>query len=950
MASATDAIYINDSVVFNPPPIDARAFLNRAQFGVSTSLPYETFNTINFTNTASGIMSGSPGFRLLLVTNTTLLPALNFVNQGQINGSTYVEVQASNIMNSGPITVSDQGRILISGKNVNLSRNALRSGPISNSCISTLFGPTYVNPAGVVDLYWGNGQNNRLDATGKTMPLDAGNFDLPFPFSPAHQVIDGSFPGSTFTNNVIVGGSDYYGAWVHRSVIDQNKYAIQVVFAPTNFFNTNITTDVRFDFNGNDGYTAVVGFNSPDFDIVLQKYVTNHIYLLDSMAFKNVALSRNSSSTPITRRPNNYATATTTPPCEFVTGFPANAVFTPDLIYNPITYQTNNVAVQYSGYSASFNEDRAFVSVNPLTLAGRIEVYGDTMVLDQTRIRAEQTISIKTANLISNKVARVDAPFMIYDLTSTLPQLVVSNLAPATVNRLFGQVEAWSATWKNFERLSNVTNELNFHVLIVGHSLEVSKPVTIDTFAAKAPSVTVADPLRIRTAMKLDAPSLTVNQDLILPFASQWSKTNVLNVLDFTNRGNVVVSQAAYYGADRAQGYNSFVNTGTNSAVATFIQSGYFENAGCVQSSGGILNVAANQAYLHGLPTSLYTNVFTNAFFQFPGIWVTNVQTNTIYVTSPAKLQANSDVQVSANQLVLSNAVIQAGLSSPGALTLSVTSRLVDSGQDAKNQINVTSGLNVPVKPQFSDLLATYVNCTAGFSMGLQTTWAGSDLGRTTQGFTNNLAIGKLTLDGAQFSQFTFAAPPGQSGKALYVEYLELLNYATNFLSGSLSIDPSITIYFANANIPAAKLDNSNGGRLRWVRSFTGPLSSTNVVYPSGEVFTLNTALVTSKDIDSDCDGIVNADDPTPIYSADQALLSATRTATTNNVVAVALTWKAICGSTSWVEYKPSFTSANWLPLTQYINNTGVSTNYTYLDGVTNTFRIYRLRVNPPQP
>src|SRR5262249_19593997 len=148
-----------------------------------------------------------------------------------------------------------------------------------------------------------------------------------------------------------------------------------------------------------------------------------------------------------------------------------------------------------------------------------------------------------------------------------------------------------------------------------------------------------------------------------------------------------------------------------------------------------------------------------------------------------------------------------------------------------------TGGFEMLTRPITSDLLATYLTSLASsYSQESFHLWCAEDRGATVAGYSNNLALGKLTLDGAQNSLFHFSAPPDQTGKALYVDYLELLNWATNYddtLVGALDISTNITIYFANANITPSKLDHSNGGHLRWVRDFTGPLSSTNILYPN---------------------------------------------------------------------------------------------------------------------
>src|SRR4051812_41557787 len=103
---ATDPIFINDSPIANPPPIEARAFLNRSIFTIdsfSVVSAYTIKNTGCYTNTASGVMSAIAGFQFLLVTNATKRSALNFINQGVIDGGPYLEIQASNIVNTGPM-------------------------------------------------------------------------------------------------------------------------------------------------------------------------------------------------------------------------------------------------------------------------------------------------------------------------------------------------------------------------------------------------------------------------------------------------------------------------------------------------------------------------------------------------------------------------------------------------------------------------------------------------------------------------------------------------------------------------------------------------------------------------------------------------------------------------------------------------------------------------------
>lgn len=79
MWAAPSPIYENYGAVTNVPQIDALAFANYGQFGVGSLLPYETQNTLYFTN--KGIMQGNPGFRLEHVTDNGVRgPANVFFN------------------------------------------------------------------------------------------------------------------------------------------------------------------------------------------------------------------------------------------------------------------------------------------------------------------------------------------------------------------------------------------------------------------------------------------------------------------------------------------------------------------------------------------------------------------------------------------------------------------------------------------------------------------------------------------------------------------------------------------------------------------------------------------------------------------------------------------------------------------------------------------------------
>src|SRR6185436_5890031 len=266
----------------------------------------------------------------------------------------------------------------------------------------------------------------------------------------------------TFTSLVSVGGFGY-GAFAHRTQTSPSNLTIQVVFAPTNNFDSNFTTQVRFYTNFGGGIaTPVVHFKAVDTDLVTRRQNTNSVFLVDNGGAETNFFLARPFGNGATRRPNIYELFRSEPffgPSFLLNG---NTPYTPDLIYNP-GYRLANVTNGYAAYSAAINSGSAGAPiVDPTNLLGRVELLGETITLDQARVRAESTVTIRTSNLSSNRLAQVDAPFLNYDLRSLQPQMVISNLAPASVRRLSGQIAAWTGRWKNYD---SVSNEIDFHVL-----------------------------------------------------------------------------------------------------------------------------------------------------------------------------------------------------------------------------------------------------------------------------------------------------------------------------------------------------------------------------------------------------------------------------------------------------------------------------------------------------
>jgi hypothetical protein len=350
------------------------------------------------------------------------------------------------------------------------------------------------------------------------------------------------------------------------------------------------------------------------------------------------------------------------------------------------------------------------------------------------------------------------------------------------------------------------------------------------------------------------------------------------------------------------------------------------------------------------------------------------VVTNAVTNVFGAKLQAVGDVRILANDLVLSNSFISSG----GTLELTVTNSVLDAGTNALNRWFTSGGFECALAAETSDLFGTYVTSQAlVYNQEVFHTWCGADFGPDGEGFFNNMALGKLTLSGTNRTLFHFS-PPEKTLKnggvsALYVDYLELQGSVLDY-ENAIEIDPSLTIYFAAANVAAEKLNGAVGGRIQWVSTFAGPLSSTNIFYAStGQTYTFNIALVTSKDLDSDGDGIVNADDPEPIPVPAAAIVGSAETSEASSdiklgalssrelrlrIASVAaasaktavLSWDAPANAMNYLECKPSFSARDWTVVTNFVSGS-VTTRVTVQEPLSKEGqRIYRVRIVPPSP
>ena len=248
------------------------------------------------------------------------------------------------------------------------------------------------------------------------------------------------------------------------------------------------------------------------------------------------------------------------------------------------------------------------------------------------------------------------------------------------------------------------------------------------------------------------------------------------------------------------------------------------------------------------------------------------------------------------------------------------------------------SGFNLPIKPAQGDLLGTTVTNIAPFGKNINNLWAGLDHGYSNSGYVNNVAVGQLILDirgtvpgtsPAGSTKLTFnGTGTNYTTNAIYVDCLQLHHYAsyTNRVGTNLTglvFSTNLYIYYAQALIDdgssvAEKIDHFNNDHLRWVPTYAGIFSSTNIVYPDGTTNTANAALRNSSSIDSDGDGIPNASDSTPFLTSSE--MNFTITVTNLPPKSARLQWVTTGNGTNYIYYKTNLLSPGWLPFTTFKN------------------------------
>ena len=962
----TDALYENDAVLDytvpgNPPPaIDATNFVNNNTFSVVldslnpvkfiTVDYYEPKNVRNYTN--NGFMSVStddplfflpaqqlyegiiPTFQFDTLTTNQILHqmAASFYNSDSceidIGGGGQLIVWATNITSRG--TISGGGLIQLTGQNVDLTYSTLTlgEGGISGN----------VNASG---LDWGSG----TDTNGEWVP----SYDLT-PTTAQSSLYRTQYSPNWVNRMFLTDTTPYFNI----ENVDTNQIIVRAVFLLNP--SPNVTDNVYFS-----GNTAPVGGG---FDTIewLGMYVdsasgltmTNYLYLNDATGIYT-------NEPPINGVPDNFTfTGSTTP---IFIGTPAASGFL-NGIYQPVGEAETNF---YSYVDAQLISTTVATNAGPSNPSGaltnlpmRIQINAsrELNLNDYAEISGANYLSLTSTNQFDgNAGAQISSPYADISLGVTNGFLTVSNLLESPFPNWNGTVQAWSGRWLAFSTNDVITTDPisgvsttnfytvtnDFRVLIVNSQIAPTTSSQVQDFILHGTNIVISDALNILRTLSIDAQNLTLTTNGVGNGAASpdgelnvensgilWP-SSLPNLLNLTNNGAIRLGNLAVFGGPPPNNYQTFINNGLLSDQGSTIYASDFENSGAISNGAGSF-------ILQSLTTAL-----TNG-----------------------PIIAGGDVSITADSLVTSDLVLQAGKS----LTLQATNLLTDTGVIG-NVWTVggasSVGLNLPIKPASGDLLDTVITCTApGQNKQVVNTWAGTNDGPVTAGYMNNAAVGKLVLN-ALGANSSFKFNGTGASNALYVGNLELDGALTNGIPQGyefapwLSINTNLVIYYGDAimlgtsvadKIDEASQSGKNGGRLRWVSGYTGTFNSTNIVYPNGRIYAFNTALAQSTTLDSNGNGILNAIDSLPFFEPYQ--VNFTEKLTNNPLPTMLLTWCSIPSATNTVLYSTNVGGPYMLVLTNFVSSSlvpptgGWPITNTVADPIgTNHLRTYRVLVYP---
>ena len=836
-------------------------------------------NTLNYYNRCE--MDCTTGFRFDTQNGSGYKTAAGFYNYGNINcgtnnaaGAAGIYVNATNILNSGTINVGLNGLAQLSGKYVDLTAGTV----------------TVLN----------NGQNNSatISAIGVT-GMDTNGEWIP--------IIDLT-PTTAVSSAPLYFNLNNSAAYFQFKQLNPSNNVVRMIFLQNNSSNT-VPANVYFGVDPTDPVNGaghvewLGGYVSP----ATGQPATNYLYLTDDFV--------GGASTNILRYtspgvPNNFTFQETTAPFNFGTavtpGFPnlvgpGSGPFLAGNVSNNIYSYVN---AQLIGTSVSTNTVFSGALTN---LPGRVQITAaNELNLSLTTMMGMNYLQLNSTNQFDyDGQSLIVSPYADIYLGRTNGTMAINNLVVASIPVWNGTVQAWNTRW-----LATDANGVtwDYRALLV---MDTLNPVTAsrqqDFVLYSSNNVVISDALNISRTLSINCTNLLVTTnglgngsfsldgELNLNSSTMFWATSLPRLRCLTNNGAIRTMNFTKFGTP-ALPYLAMVNTGIiSNSAGTAIISGDFEN------NGGYFSAGSGSFTVQSLTTTI---------------------TNGNIVAGGAFSNTSSSFVVGGNTILAGNSI-----------TLVVTNLLTDLGLTNSfwslganyHGFGIAPGLNLPIKPVAGDLLGTTITNIVVSGTALTNTWAGEDRGYSVTGYANDAAVGQLVLTAQGVPPHTtwYFTGTGASN-AIYVDCLQLFNYATNHDAGynltNLQFNTNMVIYYAQALSGgvsvAEKLNGKNSNHLRWVPAYAGTFSSVALVYPDGTTNLVNAALASSSDMDSDGDGIVNSADPTPILVPSQVAF--TMTITNRPPLSARLQWTTIPNATNYIYFSTNLLSPTWLPLTNF--------------------------------
>ena len=927
----------------NPPPVfDATNFIINGSFTVNSEALtintelYEPLDVVNYV--ISGTMTNNTGFKFDSLTNGAApghAMAGSFYNGGEISCASFTDTSvafftdnlllglyagefiasATNIVNPGAVDVGTGGLMQFTGQNMDLSQGTFTVEAFD------LFNPFFYNP-GLNSIDYGVG----VDTNGEWQPA----FDLTPTTALSSLFSSQLIP--VFNQLYLTNSSCYY----YTAQPATNYIIYRAVFLNNNP-GVGVSNNVYFggDFVG--AGAAHVEWVGTYLDPSTGNMASNYLYLSD-LYF----LGAKTNNPIINGIPENFTFAEG---AQVFFGIPAPVQF-PTNVFNigPVTNYYSYVDAQLTPTTVSTNDSgNPYVTNYLAILPGRMQVSASQELnLAGAEITGPNYMSLSSPHQFDGASgAQVFVPYADINLGVTNGFLTISNLLEPSLPRWSGSVQAWSSDWIYVDA-NNITND--YRVLLVNSQLQPTTPAQVQNLALHSTnSVVISDVFNIMNSLYIDAPNLTLTTNGTSTGSADgelnlgnpgttFSSATLPNLCCLTNDGAMRSGNSFSFGSSLSTNYTAFINNGLVSDQGATIYADYFENSGLFTNGGSSFG-------LQSLNTTLTNGLVT----------------------------AGLDISIATGSFLASNAVIQAGRS----LTISATNLLTDTGPTNGNiwtvgavANNARGGFSLLVNPGNGDLLGTTITNFAPSRVTVVNTWAGNDFGYSIAGYNNNAAVGRLILDSlgtTNNTHFTFNGTG--TSNAIYVDYLELLDQATNYLTipnvgrvySALNFNTNLVIYYAQAVVnglsQAVALNHANNNHLRWM-PYAGYFSSTNIVYPDGTTNAVNSALANDPNVDSDGDGKVNSQDSTPLFVPSD--VNFTLTLTNVPPLEVKITWDSIPASTNYVQYRTNLLATNWFTLTIVTNAATVPppggwpiTNSVYDTVNPAVQKFYRVHVDP---